>query len=210
MSSAIKQPADLARLHAVLSRRRQQGVDRGFEPRGLPPQLFAFQRDLVAWAVRRGRAAIFADCGLGKSAMTLAWADQVVRHSNRPVLLLTPLAVGPQFVREGERFGTPAARSLDGTLPASPGIVVANYERLAKFDPADFAGVACDESSILKSFKGETRKAITAFMRQVPYRLLATATAAPNDHVELGTSAEALGETGVSGHDRTILHARDS
>lgn len=139
---------------------------------------------------------MFADCGLGKTLMELVWSQNVVEHSNRPVLLLTPLAVGAQTIAEGEKFGIACKRSLDGTI--WKGINVANYERLHYFNPSDFAGVVCDESSILKSFDGERRKQITAFLRNIPYRLLATATAAPNDYTELGTSSEALGLLGYT------------
>jgi hypothetical protein len=179
-----------------LERKAQQGADHGFEPVFMPPQLFDFQQALVSWAVRKGRAAIFADCGLGKTAMQLTWAENVARHTDRPVLILTPLAVAAQTVREGEKFGIECHRSSDGSVPGR--IVITNYERLHLFDPADFAGVVCDESSILKSFSGQTRKAITRFMSKKSYRLLCSATAAPNDYTELGNSSEALGELSYS------------
>lgn len=166
----------------------------GFEPVNLPTHLFDFQLHLVEWAVRQGRAALFADCGLGKTPMSLAWAEQVQRHTGKPVLFLTPLAVGFQIVTEAEKFGHDAALSRDGKLPSS--IVVTNYEQLDKFEWSDFGGVVCDESSILKSFDGAVKSAITEFMRRVQFRLLATATAAPNDYTELGTSSEALGGLG--------------
>ncbi len=174
--------------------RSQANIGSGFEPLWLPDFLFDFQRHLTEWAIRRGRAAIFADCGLGKTPMQLVWAENIVRHTNRPVLILTPLAVGPQTVREAEKFGITAVRSQDGRTPSDARIVVTNYERLGHFSPDDFAGVVCDESSILKSYSGATRKQITRFLAKIPYRLLCTATAAPNDYVELGTSSEALGE----------------
>ncbi len=179
-----------------LERRAQLGSAGGFEPTDLPGHLFDFQRALVEWAVRQGRGALFADCGLGKTPMELAWAEQVHRHTGRPVLLLTPLAVGFQIVAEAAKFGHDAALSRDGRVAAA--ITVTNYEQLlaGKFEPDDYAGVVCDESSILKSFDGATRQAVTEFMRRMPYRLLATATAAPNDWVELGTSSEALGGLG--------------
>lgn len=178
-----------------LERKARMGEGSGFEPLWLPDFLFPFQRALVEWAVRRGRAAIFADCGLGKTPMQLVWAENVVRKTNRPVLVLTPLAVGAQTAAEAEKFGIAAARSRDGKHSGAA-IVVTNYEKLHLFDPADFAGVVCDESSILKHFKGATQQAVTAFMMRTPYRLLCTATAAPNDYVELGTSSEALGDMG--------------
>lgn len=179
---------------AFLAGKSQHNTGHGFTPTNLPDHLFDFQHALVDWAVRQGRGAIFADCGMGKTPMELAWADQVHRHTGRPVLLLTPLAVSFQVAREATKFGHDAAVSRDGTIPAP--VTITNYEQLSKFDPADFAGVVCDESSAIKSFEGETRAAVTEFMRRAPYRLLGTATAAPNDYLELGTSSEALGELG--------------
>jgi hypothetical protein len=179
-----------------LEAKAQLGTFDGFEAAALPGFLFDFQEDLVAWALRKGKAAIFADCGLGKTPMQLAWADAVVRHTNKPVLILTPLAVAAQTVAEAEKFGIEARRSQSGEVHR--GINVTNYERLHFFNAADFAGVVCDESSILKSFDGARRGEITEFMRTLPYRLLCTATAAPNDYIELGTSSEALGELGYT------------
>ncbi len=132
---------------------------------------------------------------MGKTAQQIVWAENVLRHTNKPVLILTPLAVSHQTVREGEKFGVDVRRCKDGKL-TGPGIYVANYERLHYFDRHQFDGVVCDESSAIKTFEGETQKAVTEFMREIPYRLLCTATAAPNDYIELGTSAEALGELG--------------
>lgn len=166
----------------------------GFEPIEIPPFLKDFQAHLVDWSLRKGRAALFEDCGLGKTPQLLVWADNVVRKTNRPVLVLTPLAVSHQTIREARKFGVDAALCLDGQV--KPGINVANYERLHYFDTSDFAGVVCDESSILKSFDGTRRGEITDFMRHVKYRLLLTATAAPNEYIEMGTSSEALGYLG--------------
>lgn len=171
-----------------------EGADHGFEPTFMPSQLFDFQQAMVQYAVRKGRAALFEDCGMGKTAQFLTWAQNVVEHTNRPVLVLEPLAVAGQTIREAEKFGIEAVRSSDGKLVGK--LVVTNYERLGAFSPADFAGVVCDESSILKSFDGARKAEITDFMRKVPYRLLSTATAAPNDYIELGTSSEALGYMG--------------
>lgn len=184
--------------HDFIKSKLHEGVDDGFEPTSLPSEMFDFQRALATWALRKGRAAIFADCGLGKTLVQLAWADNVARRENRHVLVLTPLAVSHQTVAEGAKFGLEVTRSKAGELPSTAGIVVANYERLHMLNPNDFAGVVCDESSILKSFDGSTRKAITAFMRKTRYRLLCTATAAPNDYIELGTSSEALGHLGYT------------
>ena len=157
----------------------------GFEPLWMPDCLFDFQTHLTRWAIETGRCALFADCGLGKTLMQLVWAENVYRHTNRPVLILTPLAVSQQTEREADKFGIEAKRCQDGNH--SSGIVITNYERLHHFDSTDFAGVVCDESSILKSFQGSTRKRITRFMAKKQYRLLCTATAAPNDYIELGT-----------------------
>lgn len=179
-----------------IERKSQLGGRHGFEPLFMPSFLFDFQKSLVEWSLSRGRSALFADCGLGKTPMLLTWAENVVRHTNRPVLVLTPLAVSFQTISEAAKFDIEAHRTIDGTV--HPGINVTNYERLHYFNPADFAGVVCDESSILKSFDGARRAEITDFMRKVPYRLLDTATAAPNDYIELGTSSEALGELGYT------------
>lgn len=177
-----------------LARKSQLDGGTGFDPVLLPDFLFDFQRHMVTWALRKGRAAIFADCGLGKTPMELVWADNVVRKSNGNVLIITALAVGAQMVQEAVKFGIEVKRSHDGK--AHNGITVTNYEQLHKFNSADFQGVVCDESSIIKNYAGTRRGEITQFMRKVPYRLLATATAAPNDYLELGTSSEALGYLG--------------
>ena len=177
-----------------IARKSQSTNDTGFDPVWMPDFLFDFQKALVEWSLRKGKAAIFADCGLGKTPMQLVWAENVVRRTAGRVLILTPLAVSAQTVQEGAKFGVEVKRSkgvVDG-----PGVYVTNYEQLHHFSDTDFQGVVCDESGILKSFDGTTRKAITHFMRNTPHRLLCTATAAPNDYVELGTSAEALGHLG--------------
>lgn len=172
----------------------QIGKKQGFEPNWLAKQLFPFQCDLVTWAIQQGRAAIYAECGLGKTPMQLTWAENIVRHTNKNVLILAPLAVAAQTAREAEKFGIECKVSRDGKIHSK--ITVTNYERLHYFDVNDFVGCVCDESSCLKDFSAQRTKGITEFMRTLPYRLLCTATAAPNDYVELGTSAEALGELG--------------
>lgn len=177
-----------------LDSKRHTDTRDGFAPTFVPDWMFDYQQSLVTWAVEQGRSAMFADCGLGKTPMALVWAENVTRHTGGNVLILTPLAVGAQFATEAEKFGIGAHRSHDGTVRR--GITITNYERLHLFNPQDFAGVVCDESSILKNFDGARRSEITAFMRKRPYRLLATATAAPNDFTELGTSSEALGYLG--------------
>ncbi len=179
---------------AFLDLKAQMEGDHGFGPGELPGFLFDFQAHLVDWAVRKGRAAIMADCGLGKTPMQLTWADRVARHAKGKVLVVTALAVSGQIEREGDKFGIDVRRGADGR--PSGDITVTNYERLHTFDPADFVGMVCDESSILKNFNGVRRGEVTAFMRKMRYRLLCSATAAPNDYVELGTSSEALGYLG--------------
>lgn len=176
--------------------KRQPEQQHGFEPLWMPDFLFDFQRELCEWSIRKGRAAIFADCGLGKTPMSLVWGRNVCRKENKPVLIFTPLAVAYQFVDEGEKFGVEVNHARDGVV--KKGINVVNYERLHYFDPKDFAGVVCDESSILKNFDGKLRKSITEFLHKVNYRLLCSATPAPNDYMELGTSSEALGVMGYS------------
>ncbi|MCP4644532.1 MAG: helicase [bacterium] len=172
------------------------GGQHGFDPVWMPDILFPFQVSLAEWSIRRGRAAVFADCGMGKTFIQLVWAENVARKTGGRVLILTPLAVAFQTVSEGEKLGVEVVHRREGITPGDR-IVVTNYERLHYFDPDDFVGVVCDESSILKNFDGATRGAVTDFMRKRPYRLLCTATAAPNDYIELGTSSEALGELGA-------------
>ena len=161
-------------------------------PPALSDRLFDFQKAIVQWALKRGRAAIFADCGMGKSAMQLEWARCVSEHEAGNVLILAPLAVASQTVREGEKFGIAAsyARSQDDV---KPGITVANYEMLHAFDADSFVGVVLDESSILKAYDGKTRTSIIEAFQHTPYRLACTATPAPNDHMELGNHSEFLG-----------------
>lgn len=178
-----------------IERKLQYGKDSGFNPVWMPDFLFDFQKHLVEWACLKGRGAILADCGLGKTPMFLTWAENVVRKEAGRVLVLTPLAVSHQTVEEGEKFGVEVHRSRDGKIGGA-GIYVTNYERLHYFNPDDFTGVVCDESSAIKNFNGKRKAEVTEFMRTIPYRLLATATAAPNDYTELGTSSEALGELG--------------
>lgn len=183
-----------AEYQKFLESKRHRSDLHGFDPVNLPDFLFGFQRHLVDWSIRRGRTAIFADCGLGKTPMELVWADNVHRHTGLPVIIATPLAVGFQFVAEAEKFGIDAAMSRDGK--ATGAITITNYEQLEKFDPFEFGGMVCDESSAIKAFDGVRRAVVTDMMRKMRYRLLGTATAAPNDYIELGTSSEALGELG--------------
>ena len=157
----------------------------------IPPlsaHLFPFQADIVRWALKRGRAAIFADCGMGKTPMQLEWA----KHIPGNVLILAPLAVASQTVREGDKFGIPLTYCRDQSA-VEPGITITNYEMLEHFDPSYFAGIVLDESSILKSYDGATRTAILDAFAQTPYRLACTATPAPNDYMELGNHAQFVG-----------------
>lgn len=155
-------------------------------------KLYQFQRDIVRWALAKGRAAIFADCGLGKTPMQLEWATQVHKRMGGYVLILAPLAVSSQTVAEGIKFG------VDVTLcekaeDLKPGINITNYEKLDKFAGCKFSGVVLDESSILKSFTGKVRNQIIDFFSHTPFRLACTATPAPNDYMELGNHSEFLG-----------------
>jgi superfamily II DNA or RNA helicase len=157
----------------------------------LPAAMFDFQRDIARWALKRGRAAIFADCGMGKTLMQLVWADTIRRETGNSVLILAPLAVATQTVREGARFGIDAkyCRRQEDAAP----ITIANYEMLDHFDPSRFGGIVLDESSILKSYSGKFRNQVIESFAATPYRLACTATPAPNDHMELGNHAEFLG-----------------
>lgn len=157
----------------------------------LPGRLFDWQARCVEWALRQGQAALFEDCGLGKTCQQLAWADAVVRERNVNALVLTPLAVAGQTVAEAAVFGIEAEVSRDGK--AHRGITVANYESLHKLNPGDFGAVVLDESSILKAYMGKTKQALFEAFGSTPFRLAATATPAPNDLLELGNHAEFLG-----------------
>ena len=160
--------------------------------RYLNPQLFEWQRDIVRWALKRGKAALFEDCGLGKTAQQLEWAKHVTAETGQPVLIFAPLAVAKQTKEEGEKFGVDVNICATGA-DMHPGVNVTNYEKLHHFTPNGLAGLVLDESSILKGFDGKTRNAITEFASHVPYRLACTATPAPNDYMELGNHAEFLG-----------------
>jgi hypothetical protein len=178
----------------LIERRAQIDTASGFAPLWLPDFLFGFQAHLTGWAIQQGRSALFEDCGTGKSVQELVWAQNVHQYTGRPVLLLTPLAVTFQMCSEAARFGIEAAVSRNGAVTAP--VTVTNYERLHHFDRQQFGGVVCDESSAIKAFDGKRRALVTDFLRKMPFRLLATATAAPNDYAELGTSSEALGYLG--------------
>ena len=148
---------------------------------------------VVTWACQRGRAALFWDTGIGKTLAQLTWADQVVRHTGRPVLVLAPLAVSHQTQREGRRFGLHVQQANNAADIGDSGIYITNYEKLHKFDCSQFSGVVLDESSILKGMNGKLRRLITDSFSDTPYRLSCTATPSPNDYMELGTQCEFLG-----------------
>ncbi len=180
--------------NAFLESKRERVNPVGFDvPRGaINPRLFPWQADIVRWALRRGRAAMFEDCGLGKTAQQLEWARHVVKHTGRAVLIVAPLAVSDQTVREGKKFGVGVTKCRECSDVRSAAVNVTNYERLEKFSPEEFAGIVLDESSILKAYDGKTRREITDFARKIEYRLCCTATPAPNDTIELCNHAEFL------------------
>ena len=164
----------------------------GFEANYIPDIAFDFQKYIIEKAIMKGRMAIFADTGLGKTLIQLSIAKNIINHTNKKVLILTPLAVAFQFILEAEKLGIDDIEySKDGKHTKK--IVICNYERLHYFNESDFVGVILDESSILKNFDGKTKWAVTSFMKKIPYRFLSTATPAPNDYIEFGTSSEALG-----------------
>lgn len=169
----------------------------GFEPNYIPDMAFDFQREIITRAVRKGRIAIFADTGLGKTLIQISIAKNIINHTNKKVLILTPLAVAFQFILEADKLGIDDIEySKDGKHTKK--IVVCNYERLHYFDQNDFVCVILDESSILKNFDGKIKSKITSFVKKLPYRFLSTATPSPNDYIELGTSSEALGYMGYT------------
>jgi len=165
----------------------------GFEPESLNKNLFDFQRDIVRWGLRRGRAAFFEDCGLGKTPQQLAWADEVLRKINRPILILAPNEVKKQTIREGVKFGVEVRLAASQSDITRRAIYITNYEKLHRFDASLFGAVVLDESSILKSYDGATRDLIITSFIRTPYKLACTATPAPNDFMELGNHAEFLG-----------------
>jgi len=163
----------------------------GIDRRELHHGLFPWQARLVSWALRQGKAALFEECGLGKTFQQLVWADEINRHTCAPVLILCPLAVAHQTQREAERFDI-NARVIREQSEAGGGINICNYDRLHLLDAGSFSGVVLDESSILKAFSGKLRRAITDAFAKTPYKLCCSATPAPNDFTELGQHAEFL------------------
>ena len=158
----------------------------------LNPMLYEFQKDIVRWVLKKGKACIFADCGLGKTPMQLSWAHQVHRHTGGKILILAPLAVADQTKREAEKFGY-AAKVVEKQEDCISGINITNYEKLDRFIANEFTGIVLDESSILKSYSGKVRTAIIQNFHEVPYKLACTATPAPNDYMELGNHSEFCG-----------------
>jgi hypothetical protein len=178
-----------------LQQKRHSIGDFGFKSNYIPDMAFDFQSYIIEKAIKKGRMAIFADTGLGKTLIQISLAQNIIRHTNKKVLILTPLAVAFQFILEAEKLGIDDIEySKDGKH--SKKIVICNYERLHYFDSKDFVGVILDESSILKNFDGKIKGQVTAFVKKIPYRFLSTATPSPNDFIELGTSSEALGYMG--------------
>lgn len=177
---------------SFLEKKKHTLGDFGFDANYIPDMAFDFQKEIIVRSLKKGRIGIFADTGLGKTLIQLSIAKNVINHTNKKVLILTPLAVAFQFLLEAEKLGIDDIEySKDGKH--SKKIVICNYERLHYFNENDFIGVICDESSILKNFDGKTKWAITKFMKKIPYRFLSTATPSPNDYIEFGTSSEALG-----------------
>lgn len=181
--------------HEFIQAKRHSIGNQGFDPVWMPDCAFDFQQEIISRIVKKGRVGLFADTGLGKTLMQLAFAYNVVKKTNKRVLILTPLAVAFQFIKEAEKLGIDdICHTKTGKFDKS--IVVCNYERLHLLDPSDFEAVLLDESSILKNFDGKTKEQIIGFIKRVRYRLLSTATPSPNDFIELGNSSEALGYMG--------------
>ncbi len=176
----------------VLSKRKAE-IATGHNPEYLNENLFDFQHAIVKWAVRRGRAAIFADTGLGKTLMQLSWADEIASHTGGMILVLAPLAVSEQTIEQGAIFGIEVKRVPIGGTPDSAGVWITNYERMDAIDFESLKGIVLDESSILKAHDGKTRQHIIDAAQTIPYRLSCTATPSPNDFEELGNQCEFLG-----------------
>lgn len=181
--------------HKFINNKKHNLGSFGFDPVYMPEMAFDFQEHVIEKSVQKGRIGSFCDTGLGKTLMQIAFAFNVVKKTNRPVLILTPLAVAFQFLNEAEKMGIDdIEHTRDGNYNKK--IVICNYERMHYLDPNDFAAVLLDESSILKNFQGKTRDQVVSFIRKVDYRMLSTATPSPNDFIELGNSSEALGYMG--------------
>ena len=169
----------------------------GIEPEFMPDSMFDYQKYVANYIIKKGRAACFLDTGLGKTLIELVTAKNYIHATNKPVLIICPLAVAFQFIKEAKKFDIDDIEySKDGSYTKK--IVVCNYERLEKFNSSDFDCVILDESSILKNFEGAIKQQVTSFLKRVKYRYLFTATPSPNDFTELGTSSEALGYLGYT------------
>lgn len=178
-----------------LEKKKHSIGDFGFKPIYIPEVAFDFQKFIIEKSIKKGRIGVFADTGLGKTLIQLSIANNVILHTNKRVLILTPLAVAFQFMLEAHKLGiNDIEYSKDGKFTKK--IVLCNYERLHYFNSDDFIGVILDESSILKNFDGKIKLQVTSFIKKIPYRFLSTATPSPNDYIELGTSSEALGYMG--------------
>lgn len=178
-----------------LEKKKHTSVDYGIDINFIPDKMFDFQKYVTKYAVKKGRCALFLDTGLGKTIIELTIAKNYVNYTNKPVLIITPLAVAEQHLKEAEKFGIEDVEHTK-TGKYSKKIILINYERLDKLSNEDFDCVILDESSILKNFDGAIKNKITSFLKKVKYRFLATATPSPNDFIELGTSSEALGYLG--------------
>lgn len=178
---------------AFIASKTKRRIASGFEPYPIKAPLFDWQKAVVRWAVRNGCAALFEECGLGKTLQQLEWARQVAKKTGAPVLILTPLCVAHQTATEAGKFGIKANVVAQQSDVTGAGIWITNYEKLDHFEPSAFAGVVLDESSILKAFTGKTRKTLTDAFSKTPYRLCCTATPSPNDYTELGQHADFLG-----------------
>lgn len=176
-----------------LTRKAVSDVYGGFDAGELNANLFDFQEAIVRWALKKGRAAVFADTGLGKTLTQLSWADAVVKQTSGRVLIVAPLCVAQQTMEEGQRFGIDVTYCRHQNEAVAAHLVITNYEMLVHFDASQFIGVVLDESSILKGEDSKTRHAVISKFAETPYRLSCTATPSPNDYMELGSQAEFLG-----------------
>lgn len=181
--------------HNFIKKKRHVSINMGIDCKILPDQIFDFQRHICEYAIKKGRCAVFLDTGLGKTIIELTVAKNFAEYTNKPVLIITPLAVANQFIKEAEKFGIDDVEQTK-TGRFTKKIVLVNYERIHHMNASEFECVILDESSILKNFDGAIRQRITSFLKKIKYRFLFTATPSPNDYIELGTSSEALGYLG--------------
>lgn len=187
------------RFNDFIHKKSHSAIDFGIKPLWIPDSMFEYQKYVTELSLIRGRFADFLDTGLGKTYIALVIAQNYVMHTNKPSLIITPLAVANQFLKDAKKFGIGDIEySKTGKWKSTTKIVICNYQRIEKFNANDFECVILDESSILKNDEGATRILVTEFMKKVKYRYLFTATPSPNDFVELGTSSEALGYLGHS------------